>query len=65
MPENLKMYLWNEFKINNLPKFYQYFEIWIENLTESQLRYYLAYSEGKKTPWQIWHAFCSRWKKKS
>lgn len=51
MSENLKMYLWNEFKINNLPKFYQYFEIWIENLTESQIRYYLAYSEGKKTPW--------------
>ena len=51
MSENLKMYLWNEFKINNLPKFYQYFEIWIGNLTKSQVRYYHAYSEGKKTLW--------------
>ena len=47
--DNLKQYLWEEFRRNNIPKFYKYFNEWIENLTESQIMFYGAYAEGKKT----------------
>ena len=47
--ENVKQYLWEEFSRNNIPKFYKYFDEWIENLTDEQIRFHTAYSEGKKT----------------
>ena len=47
--ENVKQYLWEEFKRNNIPKFYKYFDEWIESLTEAQIVFYSAYAEGKKT----------------
>lgn len=47
--ENVKQYLWEEFRRNNIPKFYKYFDEWIENLTEAQIVFYSAYAEGKKT----------------
>ena len=34
MSEWLKQYLWNQFKFNNLPKYYKYFDEWINNLTD-------------------------------
>lgn len=49
MTEELKTYLWNEFKFNNLPKYYKYFDEWINNLTENQKQFYNAYSKNKKT----------------
>lgn len=51
MTEEVKQYLWTEFKFNNLPKYYKYFDTWIENLTENQILYYIAYSKGKKSPY--------------
>lgn len=49
LSENVKQYLWEEFSRNNIPKFYKYFDEWIENLTDEQISFYTAYSEGKKT----------------
>ena len=46
---DVKQYLWNEFKLNNNPKYYRYFEEWFNNLTEAQLLFYKAYSKGDKT----------------
>lgn len=34
LSENVKKYLWEEFRRNNIPKFYKYFDEWIENLTD-------------------------------
>ena len=51
MAEEVKQYLWTEFKFNNHPKYYKYFDTWIENLTENQILYYNAYSKGKKSPY--------------
>ena len=51
MAEDVKQYLWNEFKFNNLPKYYKYFDTWIENLTENKILYYNAYRKGKKSPY--------------
>lgn len=49
LSKNVTQYLWEEFRRNNIPKFYKYFDEWIENLTEGQMLFYTAYSEGKKT----------------
>ena len=49
LSKNVKQYLWEEFSRNNIPKFYKYFDEWIENLTDEQITFYTAYSEGKKT----------------
>ena len=48
LSENVKKYLWEEFRRNSLPKYYKYFDDWIENLTDEQILFYTAYSEGKK-----------------
>lgn len=47
----LKEYLWMIFKMNNIPKYYKYFEEWISNLTENQIVYYTAYMNNNKSPW--------------
>ena len=49
LSENVKKYLWEEFRRNSLPKYYKYVEDGIENLTDEQILFYTAYSEGKKT----------------
>ena len=49
MSEALKEYLWNEFKFNNIQKYYNYFDTWVDNLTENQMLYYEAYRKGNKT----------------
>lgn len=36
----LKEFLWNEWKYNNLLKYYYLFDEWIENLTGMQIYYY-------------------------
>ena len=46
----LKEYLWNEFKLNNIPKYYKYFDEWFNNLTYTQLLYYNCYSKNLKSP---------------
>lgn len=45
----LKEYLWKEWRMNNHPKYYIYFEEWFENLTDSQKIWYKVYSKGLKT----------------
>lgn len=47
----MKEYLWKEFSHSTIPKYYKYFEDWFNNLTKSQLEYYKAYMEGRKTPY--------------
>lgn len=49
---NLKEYLWNEWRFSTHPKYYKYFEEWFSNLTKSQRLYLVAYSKGKKTPYE-------------
>ena len=49
LSENVKKYLWEEFRRISLTKYYKYFDEWIENLTDEQILFYTAYSEGKKT----------------
>lgn len=34
----------------NMPKYYEYFEQWFDNLTSNQIDYFTAYMKGKKTP---------------
>ena len=53
MDEDLNIYLWNEFKFTTLPKYYKYFEQWINNLTDNQILYYKAYSKKLKTPYTL------------
>lgn len=36
----LKEFLWNEWRINNLPKYYSLFDEWLENITGIQIYYY-------------------------
>ena len=36
----LKEFLWNEWRLNNLPKYYSLFDEWLENLTGVQIYYY-------------------------
>lgn len=43
MTEEVKQHLWTEFKFNNHPKYYKYFDTWIENLTENQILYYIKW----------------------
>ena len=60
MTEEVKQHLWTEFKFNNHPKYYKYFDTWIENLTENQILYYNVYSKGKKKSickLKLWHGF--------
>lgn len=45
----LKSYLWQEFSKNNLPKYYKYFEQWVNNLTYNQVAYFTAYSAEHKS----------------
>lgn len=49
IPPQLKSYLWQEFSKNNLPRYYKYFEQWINNLTNNQIAYFTAYMLEHKT----------------
>ena len=49
---DLREYLWNEFRYNVHKKFYKYFDEWYENITDTQRTYFTAYMEGKKSPFQ-------------
>ena len=40
MNELLYLYLNEEFRQNNVPKYQKYFDIWVNNLTENQINYY-------------------------
>ena len=41
MDKNLKDYIEKDFRYNNLPKYYKkYFELWLSNLTPSQLYFW-------------------------
>lgn len=45
----IKEWLWNEWKNCNSFKYYHYFDLWYNNLTEIQLQFFAAYSNGRKT----------------
>lgn len=47
--DKLKEYLQREFRMNNHPKYYKYFEKWFSNLTPNQIIFYKAYMKGQKT----------------
>lgn len=49
IPPQLKSYLWQEFSRNNLPKYYKYFEQWVNTLTYAQILYFTAYMLGQKS----------------
>ena len=49
----MKEYLYNEWRLCNNSKYLHLFDEWYKNLTENQMLYYKAYSEGKKTPFVI------------
>lgn len=40
MTQEFKEYLWIEWRNNNQSKYYNYFSIWLDNLTETQILYY-------------------------
>lgn len=48
--KELKSYLWTQWSTCNHPKYYRYFELWFNNLTNVQLDYFIAYMNGKKSP---------------
>lgn len=47
MNEQLRNYIWLDFKRNNLPKYYHYFDMWVDNLTETQIYYWSLRMNGK------------------
>lgn len=47
MNEQLRNYIWLDFKRNNLPKYYHYFDMWVGNLTDTQIYYWNLRMEGK------------------
>lgn len=54
MDENkLKEYLLKEWRFNNHIKYLGRFEEWYGNITEDQKMYYMAYADGKKTPYCV------------
>lgn len=48
---NMKEYLWEQWKLCNHPKYYQYFDEWYNNITDTQKMYFKCWSEGKKSPY--------------
>ena len=47
MDEKLKEYIEKELKYTWHPKYYKYIDEYVKNLTELQLQYWKAWSEGK------------------
>lgn len=48
----MEEYLRIQFTHSTIPKYYKYFEMWFNALTDTQLQYYEAYMKGAKTPYQ-------------
>jgi len=49
MNKHLYSYLEREWRFNNHPKYYHYFKLWVENLTETQIYYFQKdYNKSKK-----------------
>lgn len=40
MDNDLKLYLYNEWVKNNNTKYHKYFDVWFNNLTDTQIFYY-------------------------
>lgn len=49
--DELREYLWNEFRYNVQKKYYKYFDDWYINITETQRTYFEAYMRGHKSPY--------------
>ena len=48
---DLKGYLKKEWRYCNHAKYQYYFEDWFSNITQNQRLYFIAYSQGLKTPY--------------
>lgn len=40
MNEILRKYIWEDFRRSNLPKYYKYFDMWVDNLTDKQIYFW-------------------------
>lgn len=40
MNEILRKYIWEDFRRSNLPKYYKYFDMWVDNLTDNQIYFW-------------------------
>ena len=40
MDDVLYRYLEEQWKLNNIPRYYRYFDEWVNSLTENQIYYY-------------------------
>lgn len=49
----MEEYLRQEWRFNNNPRYQHLFDEWFKNITDNQKMYFKAYSEGKKTPYQV------------
>lgn len=47
MEDNLKAYVWQDFRKNNILKYYKYFDEWYNNLTDIQKYYWSLRMTGK------------------
>lgn len=47
MNESLRNYIWNDFKRNNAPKYYKYFNEWANALTPIQIWYWEQRLRGR------------------
>lgn len=47
MEDNLKAYVWQDFRKNNIPKYYKYFDEWYNNITDIQKYYWTLRMSGK------------------
>ena len=50
--EEMEEYLRKEFTHSTLPKYYKYFDEWLNSLLPTQILYYIAYWIGSKTPFE-------------
>ena len=47
MENKLKEYIWQDFRKNNITKYYKYFDEWYNNLTDNQKYYWSLRMTGK------------------
>lgn len=48
LDKNLKLYLFERWKRDNLPRYLKYFEEWVNNITDIQIYYFMLDFEKSK-----------------
>lgn len=51
--KELREYLEREFRYNVHKRYHKYFDLWYENLTDTQVMYYNAWMQGSLSPYAI------------